>query len=222
MFTLFWSPVRFFETRRTDGLHWLAAAAAPVLCGVLQTVSGSMTFDKMLPELERVLALVDAPFAEFPVQGLAIVGGLLGYPMFYGVLLLAVLALDILVGGSEKPRLLAKFTAVSFYTQVPWCIAMIAIAGYWTPEPLRLPVGASETEILEAATRYRDVIQSGPLMSTGRLLEHFSVLWLSAVLAIALKAVGSLSVRAAVAVGTVLFVICMAGPIFSFVLESLR
>ena len=222
MFTLFWSPVRFFETRRADGLHWLAAAAAPVLCGVLQAVSGSMTSAKMLPELERTFALVETPFAEFPAQGLAVVGGLLGFPMFYGVMLLAVLALDIVASGSEQPRLLAKFTAVSFLTQVPWCIVMIVIAWHWTPEPLRLPVGATDTDILEAAARYQRGIQSDPLMSTGRLLGHYSNLWLSAVLAIALKVVGSLSVRATVAVGTVLFLICMAGPIFSFVIGSLR
>lgn len=222
MFTLFWSPVRFFETRRADGLHWLAAAGALVLCAVLQTVSSSMTVAKMLPEVERVMALVETPFADFPAQGLALVGGLLGYPMFYGVMLLAVLALDVVAAGSQKPLLLAKFTAVSFYTQVPWCIVMIAIAWHWTPEPLRVPVGATETEILEALAGYQRSIQSAPLMSTGRLLGHYSNLWLSAVLAVALKVVGSLSVRATFAVAAVLFVICMAGPIFNLVLESLR
>ncbi len=222
MLTLFWSPVRFFETRRAGGLHWLPAAGGLVACGALEAVSGSMTIAKVLPEVERVMALVDTPFAEFPVQGLAVVGSLLGYPMFYGVMLLAVLAIDILVSGSEQPRLLAKFTAVSFYTQVPWCIVMIAIAWHWTPEPMRVPVGATDTEILEAVAGYQRSLQSGPLMSTGRLLGHYSSLWLSAVLAIALKVVGSLSVRATVAVGTVLFVICMAGPIFNFVIESLR
>ena len=222
MLTLLWSPVRFFETRRADGLHWLAAAGALLLCGVLQAVSSSMTLVKMLPEMERAMALIETPFAEFPLHGLAVVGGLLGYPMFYGVMLLAVLALDIVAAGSQQPRLLAKFTAVSFYTQVPWCIVMIAIAWFWTPEPMRVPVGASETEIMEALGRYQRSIHSGPLLSTGRLLGHYSSLWLSAVLAIALKVVGSLSVRATFAVGAVLFVICMAGPIFNFVLESLR
>ena len=222
MHLLFWSPVRFFETRRAGGLHWLAAAGALVMCATLQTVSGSMSLAKTLPEMERVMALVETPFAEFPVQGLAIVGGLVGYPMFYGMMLLAVLAIDILVSGSEQPRLLAKFTAVSFYTQVPWCIVMIAIVWHWTPEPMRVPVGASNTEIMEALADHQRSLQSGPLLSTGRLLEHYSNLWLAAVLAVALKVVGSLSVRATFAVGTVLFVICMAGPIFNFVLERLR
>ena len=222
MFTLLWSPVRFFETRRAHGLHWLSAAAALALCAVLQAVSGALTTAKMLPEMERLLALMETPFADFPAQGLAVVGGLLGYPMFYGVMLLAVLAIDILVSGSEQPRLLAKFTAVSFYTQVPWCIVMIAIVWHWTPEPIRLPVGASNADIMAAAAGYQRSLQSEPLLSTGRLLGHYSSLWLSAVLAIALKVVGSLSVRATFAVGAVLFVISMAGPIFTFVLESLR
>ena len=222
MITLFWSPVRFFETCRADGLHWLSAAGALALCAVLQAVSGSLTSAKMLPEMQRILALTETPFADFPAQGLAVVGGLLGYPMFYGVMLLAVLAIDILASGSQQPRLLAKFTAVSFYTQVPWCIVMIAIVWHWTPEPIRLPVGASNADIMEAAAGYGRSLQSDPLLSTGRLLGHYSNLWLSAMLAIALKVVGSLSVRATFAVGAVLFVICMAGPIFNFVLESLR
>ena len=222
MFTLFWSPVRYFETRRDDGLHWLSAVGALALCAVLQAFSGTLTTAKMLPEMQRILALTETPFPDFPAQGLAVVGGLLGYPMFYGVMLLAVLAIDILASGSEQPRLLAKFTAVSFYTQVPWCIVMIAIVWYWTPEPIRLPVGASNTDIMEAAAGYQRSLRSDPLMSTGQLLRHYSSLWLSAVLAIALKVVGSLSVRATFAVGAVLFAICMAGPIFNFVLETLR
>ena len=222
MHMLLWSPVRFFETRRANGLHWLTAAGAPALCAGLQAVNGSIASAKMLPAMEDAIALIDVPFAEFPLQSIAFVAGLLGYPMFFGVMFLAVLALDIMASGSEQPRLLARFTAVSFYTQVPWCIVMIAIAWHWTPEPLRLPVGASEAETLEAMTRYQVAVRSGPLMSTGQLLGHYSQLWLSAVLAIALKVVGSLSVRATVAVGTVLFVICMAGPIFNLVLESLR
>ena len=222
MYMLLWSPVRFFETRRANGLHWLTAAGAPALCAGLQAVTGSITSARILPAMEDAIAVIDVPFAEFPLQSIAFVAGLLGYPMFFGVMFLAVLALDIVASGSEQPRLLAKFTAVGFYTQVPWCIVMIAIAWHWTPEPLRLPVGVSQAEIMEQMTRYQVTVRSGPLMSTGQLLGHFSQLWLSAVLAIALKVVGSLSVRATVAVGTVLFVICMAGPIFNLVLESLR
>ena len=46
------------------------------------------------------MAALDVPFAEFPMQSLALVGGLLGYPMLYGVMLLAVLALDVVAAGA--------------------------------------------------------------------------------------------------------------------------
>ncbi len=222
MHMLLWSPIRFFETRRAGSPHWLAAAGGPALCAALQAVAGSISSARILPAMEDAIAAIDVPFAEFPMQSMAFVAGLVGYPMFFGVMFLAVLALDVVASGSEQPRLLAKFTAVSFYTQVPWCIVMIAIVWLWAPEPMRVPVGASNTEIMEALADHQRSLQSGPLLSTGRLLGHYSNLWLSATLAIALKVVGSLSVRATVAVGTVLFVICMAGPIFNFVFESLR
>ena len=222
MHMLLWSPIRFFETRRAGGLHWLMAAGAPALCAVLQAVAGSITSARILPAMEGAIAVIDVPFAEFPLQGMAFVAGMVGYPMFFGVMLLAVLALDVLASGSDQPGMLAKFTAVSFYTQVPWCIAMLAIVWHWAPEPLRLPVGASQAEVMEQMTRYQVTVRSGALMSTGQLLGYYSNLWLAAVLASALKVVGSLSVRATFAVGAVLFVICMAGPIFNFALESLR
>lgn len=221
MRTLFRSPVRFFENRRAGGAHWLAAAAAPALCAGLQAATGSITSAKLVPALEEAVALLDIPLSEFPLQGMALVGNLLGYPMFFGMMCLAMLALDVVASGSEQPRLLAKFTAVSFYTQAPWCVLMLAIAWYWTPEPLSLPAGASRPEILEQVGRYQTTVLSDPLMSTGRLLEKYSLLWLSAVLAIALKVVGSLSVRATVAAAAVLFVICMAGPMVNLLRELL-
>ena len=218
---LFWSPIRFFETRRAGGLHWLAAAAAPAVCAGLQAASGSVLAAKSMLAMDAAFDNLEIPLSEFPVQGLAVFAGLLGYPMFFGMMFLAVLALDVVASGSEQPRLLAKFTAVSFYTQAPWCVLMLAITWYWTPEPLSLPVGASQSEILEHVGRYQTTILSDPLMSTGRLLEKYSLLWLSAVLAIALKVVGSLSVRATVAAATVLFVICMARPMVNLVRELL-
>ena len=214
---LFWSPIRFFETRRAGGLHWLAAAAAPAVCAGLQATTGAVLAAKSMLAMDTVFDNLEIPLSEFPVQGFAVFAGLLGYPMFFGMMFLAMLALDVVASGSEQPRLLAKFTAVSFYTQAPWCVLMLAITWYWTPEPLSLPVGASRSEILEHVGRYQTTVQSDPLMSTGHLLENYSLLWLSAVLAIALKVVGSLSVRATVAAGTVLFVICMAGPILNLV-----
>ena len=154
MYMLFWSPIRFFETRRANGLPWFAAAGAPALCAGLQAISSSMISAKTGPGDGDRNDRAGRFAPRVSRARLTITASLLGYPMFFGILFLAVLALDVLASGSQQPSLLARFTAVSLYSQVPCCIAMIVIAHYWTPEPLRLAPGLSDTEILQQLTRY--------------------------------------------------------------------
>ena len=61
--------------------------------------------------------------------------------------------------------------------------------------------------------RHRETMVAGPLLSTGRLLSYYSLLWLAGVLSIAIKVVAGLSTRATVVVAIVLFTVCAAGPI---------
>jgi len=59
---------------------------------------------------------------------------------------------------------------------------------------------------------YQATLLSEPLLSTGRLLSYYSLVWLAAVLSIALKVVTGLSTRATVVMAIVLFTVCAAGP----------
>jgi len=129
------------------------------------------------------------------------------------IVTLAVLALDVLGNDSEQPARLTELTALSFYTQVPYCLLMILIAWVWTPEPMRLPSGLSTIELLTEVHRYRETMRSGPLQSTGRLLSSYSMLWLAAVTSIALKVVTGPSLSANVVVAMMLLTVCAAGPI---------
>ena len=86
---------------------------------------------------------------------------------------------------------------------------------------MRLPVGHSIAELLTAVQRYRETMWSGPLLSTGRLLSSYSLLWLAGVLSIALKVVSGLSARATVVVAVVLLIVCVAGPILGAVVRLL-
>ena len=61
--------------------------------------------------------------------------------------------------------------------------------------------------------RYRETTLARPLLSTGRLLSYYSLLWLAVVLSVALKVVTGLSTRATVVVAVVLFTLCAAGPL---------
>ena len=192
---------------------WGAALTAPALCAALQGVSVSIFGAKTRPMVDAALARLDLPLTGLPSGHLFVAMSALTYPMFFGLLTLAVLALDVLVTDSWKPARLTEFTAVSFYTQVPYCLLMTLSAWVWVPEPIRLPAGPSTVDVLTAVQRHRDTMLSGSLLSTGRLLSYYSLLWLAAVLSIALKVVTGLSTRATVMVAIVLFTLCAAGPI---------
>ncbi len=144
---------------------------------------------KIRPMLDTALARLDLPLASLPSGHLFVAMSALTYPMYFALLTLAVLALDVLTNDSGQPARLTELTALSFYTQVPYCLVMILIAWVWVPEPMRLPVGRSTAELLTEVQRYRETMRSGPLLSTGRLLSFYSLLWLAAVLSIALKVV---------------------------------
>ena len=213
MVNLAWSPVRFFNARRRRHPDWGTALAAPALCAGLQIVATSMFSGKTRPLLDTALDRLDLPLTGLPSGLLGVAISALSYPMFFGLLTLAVLALDVLVTDSGQPARLTEFTALSFYTQVPYCLLMILIAWIWVPEPVRLPVGPATAALPVVVQRYRDTILSGPLLSTGRLLSYYSLLWQAAVLSVAFKVVAGLSTRATLMMAVVLFTLCAAGPI---------
>ena len=62
---------------------------------------------------------------------------------------------------------------------------------------------------------------SAPLLSTGRLLSYYSLLWFAAVLSAALKVVAGLSTRATVVVAVILFTVCAAGLLFGAAVRAL-
>ncbi len=212
MLNLVWSPVCFFDARRHRPPDWGTALAAPALCAGLQSVSVSIFSDKTRPMVDSALARLDLPLTGLPSPHLFVAISALTYPAFFGLLTLAVLALDVLVKDAGQPTRLTEFTALSFYTQVPYCLLMILIAWVWVPDPIRLPAGLSTAELLTQVRDYQATLLSEPLLSTGRLLSYYSLVWLAAVLSIALKVVTGLSTRATVVMAIVLFTVCAAGP----------
>ena len=221
MWTLVSSPVRFFDARRRRQPSWATALAAPALCAGLQSVSMSIFSGKTRPMLDAALSRLDLPVTGLPSGPLFAAMSALTYPAFFALLTLGVLALDVLVGGSGQPARLTEFTALCFYTQVPYCLLMILIAWVWVPVPIRLPAGPSTAELLAVVQGYRETMQSEPLLSTGRLLSYYSLLWLAGVLSAALKVVAVLSTRATVVVAIVLFTVCAAGLILRAVVRLL-
>ena len=91
------------------------------------------------PDGDSALARLDLSLTGLPSPHLFVAISALTYPAFFGLLTLAVLALDVLGKDAGQPTRLTEFTALSFYTQVPYCLLMILIAWVWVPDPIRLP-----------------------------------------------------------------------------------
>lgn len=221
MWQLLASPTRFFHSRRNHPIGWKTALAGPLLCTVLQAVAALIVGAKSRPAIEAAVA---GRFGRtsLPSEYVMAVVAALGYPMLFGVLTLAMLALNVLVRTPGPADRLTEFTALGFYTQVPHALLAIGIALIWEPEAMRLSSTASMADFLVAIDTYRDTLLSGPLPSTVRLLSVYSLIWLAAVLSIALKVTTRASIGTTVMAAVALLTICAGAPMVGMLLEVTR
>lgn len=220
MLQLLSSPLRFFDHRRVRPVDWVTALAAPVLCAALQGLAALVLTAKTRPLVEAALEGRLPATGLLPTYLVAAVTAL-SYPVFFGLLVLAMLALNVMVKNPGPPDRLTEFTALSFYTQVPCGLLLLVIAWQWEPQGIRLNLDVPTAELLSAVNAFRDTLLSDPLPSTGRLLSIYSLIWLASVLSIALKALTRLSTGATAIVAVSLLVICVGGPLVGMVLEML-
>lgn len=218
MLQLLSSPTRFFDARRHRSPHWGVALAAPIACAALQGLAALLLSAKVRPVMEGIFAN-QGPRPEPPPRLLMAFVTALGYPMFLGVLVLSMLALNVLVRQPGSPQRLAEFTAIGFYTQVPVGLLLVAIAWLWQPDPTPFAAPASSAQLAATINHYRDVLLSEPLPSTGRLLSLYSLIWLASTLTTALKVEARLSPVGTALAALVLLAICAGGPLVGMVLE---
>jgi len=221
MLQLLSSPTRFFDNRQQDPPNWGLALAAPIACAGLQGVAALVLSAKVRPVMDGLLANQASRPGPPPRLLMAFVTAL-GYPMFLGLLVLSMLALNVMVRRPGSPARLTEFTALGFYTQIPVCLLLVAIAWLWQPEPAPLATSASAAELMLAISHYRDALLSEPLPSTGRLLSLYSLIWLASTLTIALKVEARLSRGGTALAALPLLTICAGGPLVGMLLELAR
>ena len=218
MTQLFFSPIRYYRSRLDQPPSWTIAFTGVTACAAMHCAAGYIMSGKTLPLLE--VALGDQLSIPSAIRSLAVLGGLIGYAALFGVMVLAMLALNVLVGQPGPADRLTEFTALAFYTQIPCNLVLVALMWVWEPESaLRLSPDVSPSEIADASRRFQDAVSSEPLPATGLLLSRYSAVWLAAQLSIALNVLARLSTRSTAAIALVLALILFAGPIFSILLK---
>jgi hypothetical protein len=204
MLAFVFSPVRYFESRLDRRLGWTLPLAVPGLCALLHCTAALILAGKTGPIVESAFDEIGLSTAAlFPAQVFALLT-LFGYPITYGMAVLALIALDVVLIDSGQARRLGQCAGLCFLSQLPYCLLMVVVAVAWTPAPLSLPAGASLLEVRQAVERYRDAASEGPLLSTARLMSYYSILWLCTTLAISLKVVSRLRIGATLAAGAFL------------------
>ena len=216
MWRLVWSPIRFFEDRRSRPPDWRLALAAPALCAGLQLVSALLLVGKTQPLLDALFVELDVPTHGAPLDAVAVIGALASattYPVYYVMMAISVICIDVLAGRSGHAPRLAEFAGLCFFSQVLFAGVTLAVAVVWEPEAIRLPAHASMSDVPAALELHRAAADATPLISTKRILSYYSTMWLVALLCICLKVVSGFSPRATYCAGAVLLVIFVAVPL---------
>ena len=115
--------------------------------------------------------------------------------------------------GSGRTRRLIEFSALAYWTQVPWT-AVVAGVVLWGFElaPLRLAAGATPTELADAMRVYQEDSASTAGLSTMRLVGSYFWCWLVALQATALRVVSGFSIGGAWAAGILLAILFVVAP----------
>ena len=212
---LWFSPVRCFRARLERPPRYLAALA-PLAAYI------ALTSAAVLVVGGKTRRVAEAAFAEMAAPPLppAWVGDAIGVISsvtagcaVFALSALAVLTLDTLFVQSGRARRLVEFTALAYWSQLPFTAVWLGIlAWWWQPEPLRLPAGVTSVELLDVLSDYQEDSASAPLLSTLRLAASYFWCWLIALQAVALRVTAGFTVGGAWAAGGLLAALFVVAP----------
>lgn len=220
MLAFVFSPVQFFERRLQTEPDWLLAWSAPWLCAMLHLVAGVVVAAKTQPVVDAFTARVGVSTEIVPMGHLFAFFSVVGYPIAYGLAVVAVIVLDVLLRDSGRASRLAEFAGLCFFTHVPYTAFMVAAAWRWQPEVVRWPSGASTADLLIVMRQFGDAVIDDPLFATARLLSYYAALWLVCLLGVVLKVVSRVSTPAAVGAVGLLLALLLARQLIGGVLPA--
>ncbi len=212
---LWFSPVRFFRARLEGPPRYLAALVPLAAYTALTSAAVLVVMDKTRRVAEVAFAGVAAPALPPAWVGAAIgiISSVTAAFFVFALGALALSALDMFFAQSGRGRRLVEFTALAYWSQVPFTAVWLGIvAGWWEPAPLRLPPGATSVELLEILSAHQEASAGEPLPATLRLVASYFWCWLIALQAVALRVVAGFTVGGAWAAGGLLAAVFVVAP----------
>ena len=212
---LWFSPVRFFRARLEQPPRYPGALAPLAVYIALMSAAVVVAGGKTRRVAEVAFAGVEGPSLPPAWVGdaIGVIASVTTGSFLFALSALAVLALDTLFVQSGRGRRLVEFTALAYWSQVPFTAAwLVIVAGWWELAPLRLPPGATTVELMEIVQAYQEDSASEPLPSTLRLAASYFWCWLVALQAVALRVVAGFTVGGAWAAGGLLAALFVVAP----------
>ena len=212
---LWFSPVRFFRARLERPPRYLAALAPLVAYTALTSAAVLVVMGKTRRVTEVAFAGLEG--AALPpawvADAIGVMSSFTAACSVFALGALAVLALDTLFVQSGRGRRLVEFTALAYWTQLPFtAVWLVIVAAWWEPAPLRLPPDAMSVELLDVLSAYQENSEGEPLPSTLRLVASYFWCWFVALQAVALRVVAGFTVGGAWAAGGLLAVLFVVAP----------
>ena len=212
---LWFSPVRCLRARLERPPRHLAALAPLAAYTALTSAAVLVGMGKSRRVAEVALAGVEA--AALPPawvgDAIGVISSVTAACSVFALSALAALALDTLFAQSGRGRRLVEFTALAYWTQLPFtAVWLVIVAAWWEPAPLRLPPGATSVELLEVMQAYQEDSAREPLPSALRLVASYFWCWFVALQAVALRVTAGFTVGGAWAAGGLLAALFVVAP----------
>lgn len=212
---LWFSPVRCFRARLERSPRHAAAltplAAYLALTSAAMLVVSAKTSDMAAAAFDQ--AGLPPLFPAWVNGGIALVSSVATGCFLFALWALAAVVLDMLFAQSGRGRRLVEFTALSYWSQLPYAVVWLGmVAWWWHPEPLRLPPGVTTVELMDILRTYQEESANASMLSTLRLTASYSWCWLVALQAAALRVVSGFTAGGAWAAGVSLATLFVGAP----------
>jgi hypothetical protein len=190
-------PAIFFCGRLQQKPNWPLALTAPALCMVLQFVSGLMFSSKAQPIVQEFLAREHLQQTDMRMFGvLASIFAGASWAATCGTMIAAVVCFDVLFEDSGRLKRLAEFTALSFFAQLPFCVLIIVVAWFWSPEPIGLALDSSPGELAATIQQWKGEMFGWWPLAASRVIGYYALTWQVVLIGIFLKVVSRLKLWA--------------------------
>lgn len=206
MVALFVSPIHYFHARIERRPAWVFAFAPVIAVAALQSLGAVTVFQRSQAAMAGIVARFEITTLPAAVGvGMAVFSVLFGAVVVFWMSAGALVVLDLLFSQSGRASRLVEFSALAYWTQVPWAVsATVLIVGLVELEPVTLPASVQTAEVPRMLADQQVAHAATPLQRAMGLVGMYFQIWLAALQACALRVVSGFTVGGAWTAGIAL------------------